>query len=68
MSPDIDGQFAFSGVLSQNLIILLILHYCAVWFCDEINVLSPLLSLVSSLAVRLTVLFLHTANSVVILE
>ena len=25
-SPDIDGQFAFSGVLSQNLLLLLILY------------------------------------------
>jgi len=25
-SPDIDGQFVFSGVLSQNLLLLLILH------------------------------------------
>jgi len=40
LSPDIDGQFAFTGVLSQNLLLLLILHYCVVWFCDEINVLS----------------------------
>ena len=39
--PDIDGQFAFSGVLSQNVLLVPILHYCAVWFCDEINVLSP---------------------------
>ena len=39
-SSDTDGQFAFSGVLSQNLFCHY--QYCIVLFCfcDEINVLS----------------------------